>query len=103
MLPAALRPSRHHWLAAEAGAVGAVPVEGVVVCGIGSAGRFSQPAKPVKAASNNTGIATLRIVMVQLLSVKWARPGQPCVRAHHGQALCPSRVTPARGLPFFTP
>jgi hypothetical protein len=53
----------HHWLAADAGAVGEAPVEGLV-CGIGSAGRFSQPANPLKAASNNTGIATLRMFMV---------------------------------------
>jgi hypothetical protein len=59
-----------------------VLVDGLVVGGIGSAGRFWQPAKPVNAASNNTGIATLRIVMIQLLAVKKnARPIGPLAKA----------------------
>jgi hypothetical protein len=54
-----------YWLAADAGGIGVVLVEGVPVCGIGSAGRFSQPASPANAVtSTNTGIATLRIVMI---------------------------------------
>jgi hypothetical protein len=79
-----------YWLAAEAGGIGAgvVLLEGVVGA---SAGRLSQPARPVNAANNNTGIVNLDIVMIS----SPVNEGLRSPRATH--PYCAARHVPAAG------